>query len=367
MQVGGPVRTGLYERRRAILSAMVLAFLCVAQAHGQDVAEAARQEKERKPAEPKPPQHVYTEEDLKRQVILTPEDRARVEAPKQQKNNSPAEENVQRQPSGTEPLTDSLGEIARRYRQEKAGREAKATENKKFAPFPYTVPDTSLAEPSVSSAPLSGPILGIERNGASKPPVPNLGPESSPRVSNSHGRISPFQPRPLNAVPASSPLGFTPEPVPPRPATPLRPVERSVQPQASTPGLRQIEVQPGQSWWKLAELYLGNGARWPELRNMNANADDPPELLKLGSRVMVPEVRRSHETSSPQTVTVKRGDSLWSLAQEYLGRGTAWSCLASANPQIVEYTRIPIGTSVRLPEGRALRSCRTGIPNVDHN
>ncbi len=366
MQVGGPVRTGLYEWRRVILFAMVVAFVCVTQAHGQTVAEAPRQEKEHKAAEPNPPQHVYTEEDLKRQVILTPEDQARVEARKQQKSNSPGEENVQRLPNGTEPLTDSLGEIARRYRQEKAARKAEATENKKFAPFPYTVPDTSLAEPSVSSAPLSGPILGMERNGASKPPVPSLGPESSPRVSNSHGRISPFQPRPLNAVPAPPPLGFTAEPVPPRPATPLRPLARSVQPPANTPGMRQIEVQPGQSWWKLAELYLGNGARWPELRNMNANAGGPPELLELGSRVMVPETSR-HEMLSPQTVTVKKGDSLWSLAQEYFGRGTAWSCLASANPQIVEYTRIPIGMSVRLPEGKAPRSCRTGIPNVDHN
>jgi hypothetical protein len=45
----------------------------------QDAAEAARQERARKD-QPQPPKHVYTEDDLGRAKILTPEDEARFAA-----------------------------------------------------------------------------------------------------------------------------------------------------------------------------------------------------------------------------------------------------------------------------------------------
>src|SRR5260370_2831511 len=50
----------------------------------QDVAEAARQERTQKESKQKKTKHVYTEQDLKRDQILTPEDRAQVEAKKNQ-------------------------------------------------------------------------------------------------------------------------------------------------------------------------------------------------------------------------------------------------------------------------------------------
>src|SRR5260370_2838188 len=50
----------------------------------QDVAEAARQERLQKESRQKKSKHVYTEEDLKRAQILTPEDRAQAEAKKNQ-------------------------------------------------------------------------------------------------------------------------------------------------------------------------------------------------------------------------------------------------------------------------------------------
>jgi nucleoid-associated protein YgaU len=121
-----------------------------------------------------------------------------------------------------------------------------------------------------------------------------------------------------------------------------------------------IEVHRGQSWWKLAELYLGSGTRWRELRKLNANAGGPPELLILGSVVVVPETAKAAESLVPGSIRVRKGDSLWSLAHQYLGHGSAWGCLASANPMIVDFTHLAVGTSVRLPEGDALKSCRNG-------
>src|SRR5712692_10443097 len=54
------------------------------QCSAQDVAEAARQERAQKESKQKKSRHVYTEQDLKRDQILTPEDRAQVEARKNQ-------------------------------------------------------------------------------------------------------------------------------------------------------------------------------------------------------------------------------------------------------------------------------------------
>jgi nucleoid-associated protein YgaU len=120
--------------------------------------------------------------------------------------------------------------------------------------------------------------------------------------------------------------------------------------------MKRIEVQPGESWWKLAELYLGSGARWQELWKLNAKGGRPSELLKLGSIVLVPQTVKESEDIS-LTIAVRKGDTLWSLAQERLGRGSAWECLASANPQIVDYKNLVVGMRVRLLEADALRSC----------
>src|SRR5579859_5623630 len=87
---------------------------CRAQA-SQDVAEAARQERARKDA--KTQKHVYTDEDLHRAKILTPEDDARVEARGKQQP-APVEEQA-KAPADGQIGQLPLGDIARRYRNAK--------------------------------------------------------------------------------------------------------------------------------------------------------------------------------------------------------------------------------------------------------
>lgn len=361
MRWSGPAYGPWCECHRAILCGIAFVLICGATTRGQDVAEAARQEKARKAAEQKSPRHVYTEEDLQKQVILTTEDQERVEARKRQQPVTPGAENAKQMPNDGQPLTESLGEIARRYRQEEAEQQADSATKKKFTPFSYQVSGDSLAEPKVETAPLNGPSMGIDPYSATKPPVPNLASRSSAHVSNSHKRLSPFQPRLFNELPVAPPAGLAVVPAPPvRPPRVVTPVERRKAPATIAPGMRRIEVQRGQSWWKLAEMYLGNGARWPELRTLNANAGGPPELLELGSIVVVPEAVKAPQRSGRGAVKVQKGDSLWSLARAYLGRGDAWGCLASLNPQIEDYMHLAIGTSVQLPERNALRSCGNG-------
>ena len=146
MRFGDPVRGSFFGWRNAFCCGVLLLSIGAIRTCAQDVAGAARQEKARKADEQRPAPHVYTEEDLRRPTILTPEDQARVEARKQQ-IAVPAQQNAEKTPDDPNDLNESLGEIARRYRLEIAEREAELARGKKFTAFPYDVPQKSVAAP----------------------------------------------------------------------------------------------------------------------------------------------------------------------------------------------------------------------------
>jgi nucleoid-associated protein YgaU len=99
-----------------IISCTIFGF---SQCYAQDIAEAARQEQTRKQSQQKKSKHVYTDEDLKRGQILTPEDRAEMEARKTQQP-PPGAENAQ-EPLDAQAVTadEPLGDVARRYRKQR--------------------------------------------------------------------------------------------------------------------------------------------------------------------------------------------------------------------------------------------------------
>ncbi len=82
-----------------------------AQCSAQDVAEAARQERSQKQSKQKKSKHVYTEQDLKRAQILTPEDRAQVEAKKNQPTPPIAEKSQEAVDARSLPFDAPLGDV----------------------------------------------------------------------------------------------------------------------------------------------------------------------------------------------------------------------------------------------------------------
>jgi len=318
------------------VAAVLLAGVCAVGVRAQDTqdaAAAARAERARKAASAKKQKHVYTEDDLKRAQILTPEDQARVAARK----NNPTEKKEEQAKSGGEsaPGEESLGEVARRYRKEKAEREAaRLMEQGSGSHFPMKLPEATMAAPK--------PLVQ---------PKTETRPMENPRRGVGAGRVSPFEPRPLRVVPRETVVPSAPK---------IATAPRTPKVEAPVVGMVVRRVERGDSWWKLAELYLGNGARWKELREMNpaGNGGRNSELLMLGSTVKMPGSVVRHEAATAKSVTVKKGDTLWSMAREHLGRGTAWKCLAEANPELGQPEELQIGASVRLPEGNA---CGGGV------
>jgi nucleoid-associated protein YgaU len=169
----------------------------------QSVAEAARQERARKQEKQKTAKHVYTEEDLKHPNILTPEDRAQIEAKRNecaQKNNCspapsqnpPATLDANSPAPGTSliPGTSlgtaiSLGEVARQLRKQK---ELEALKPKQTEPFhlptdapvfaspilPGLLPIQPLAQPArpkISSPELLSPRIPSRKIPSAKSPA----------------------------------------------------------------------------------------------------------------------------------------------------------------------------------------------------
>jgi nucleoid-associated protein YgaU len=326
MALHSPNRREYFRQQGIALFCLLVPIFVHANVAAQDVAEAARQQRAHKSQYPVAPHHVYTEDDLKRPCILIPEDQNRVEA-RREASPAPAPANLSPLDAETNAPSLSLGEIARRHRKEKAAREVEAALNERPSSFPLELPGTAFAEPK-GSVPLSRAPRTV-----APPVVVTTSPVPFER-SAANARVSPFQPRPWIAPTTVSPLT--------RANTPAR---------AATRNFIRIQVHSGESFWKLARRYLGSGSRWQELASLNPGVADHADFLSRGSTILVPNNggSRASRASVPETLTVHRGDTLWSLSRVHLGHGSDWRRLARANPQLSDYLHLLVGSQLHLP------------------
>lgn len=326
----------------------------------QSVAEAARQERARKETQQKKSKHVYTAEDLKREHILTPEDRAQLEARKKQQpavpskpqqaqdavaaSAAPQDANrsaVAAAPNAATPSTNSanapLGDVARRLRVQKESQQLQrsAEFHLPFADAPV------LASPKAPAQPLVPPAVTV-----APPTVVQLAPRVVAPL-RPFVKRSPFErPRVLPAPPVvSAPRALRPAPLAPRvlPA----PSAPRVSPSPAISGkLIMVTVRPGDSLWKFAAARLGDGHRWQELLALNPGLSNP-NVLQIGSEMVLPASLAP--PPAPTKYTVRHGDTLWTIAEEQLGHGSAWSCIAHANPDLPDANLIQEGQVLLVP------------------
>lgn len=94
------------------------------------------------------------------------------------------------------------------------------------------------------------------------------------------------------------------------------------------------QVQRRDTLWALAERYLGNPLRYPEIVELNATAVGPDNEIIPGAVLVLPSDASglppagggSEPTGAtvPEEVTVEPGDTLWDLAEEITGSGEDW-------------------------------------------
>src|SRR5437899_10061486 len=288
------------------------AIFGAAQCSAQDVAEAARHERTQKQSKQKKSKHIYTERDLKRAQILTPEDRAQVEAKKNQTVPSPAEKSGDAVDAQSLSPDAPLGDVARRFRKQK---ESQKLQNSAEFHLPFA-----------NSPALASP----------KPPVIPL----RPRLSNPVApRLAPVRP-PVRRSPFERPRTFVPAP---RRIAPSRPpaVPAALN---GTAKLSAVIVKPGDSLWKIAQQNLGKAVSWRDLLAANPGIVDGNRIA-AGSQIYVPTPPLRTATK----FTVRKGDTLTKIAQTQLGHASFWSCIGQANPGIHDANLIFEGQQLLLP------------------
>src|SRR6266704_2176863 len=311
--VTGPSTAARLSRRCLSLCLPGIVFVSCAvcgatQCSAQDVAEAARQERAQKESKQKKSKHVYTEQDLKRDRILTPEDRAQVEAQKNLLAPPSAEKSQETVDAQSLSLDAPLGDVARRFRKQKQSRKLQQS-----AEFHLPFADA--------------PILA-----SPKPPVMPLRPPVSNPVPP---RFVPYQP-PVKRSPFERPRVFMPAPV--APVVPVRP--------SGTAKLNAVVVKPGDSLWKIAVKKLGKGLRWHDLLAVNPGIVDANRIA-VGSQIYLPAAVSSLRTATK--VIVHKGDTLSKIARTQLGHASFWACIAQANPAIHNANLIFEGQLLLLP------------------
>jgi nucleoid-associated protein YgaU len=375
-----------WDRSRQRLHAGAILFAACAIAAGaplwaQDVAEVARQAQARKHQQTKHKKHVYTEEDLKRARILTREDQELLAAKKRDAVLPGAVAATTFDAQTLEHLP--LGDVARMYR---AMKELNHSQTGELAQYHLPVTDTALAyakpefvaprpnaiEPTTHNAPAAplfpNPNLNAPRLNTLLvlptpivlAPTPNRTTAahavsisrtiaakttfavSKPNMPASVAHEIPVAPVFENPEVVSFPeLGF----VAPTPHTAL--IAPAIS-NASAP--RSIIVKYGDSLWKLAQINLGDGHRWHELAAINPGIVNPEHILPGTPINIVATAPVAPTAPNDSNVTVRKGDSLWKIAQKKLGFGGFWGCIAKANPVIQDANLIYTGQILTVPE-----------------
>src|SRR5947209_7840316 len=88
------------------------------------------------------------------------------------------------------------------------------------------------------------------------------------------------------------------------------------QPSATT----TYTVQPGDALWSIAQQFYGDGSQWNKIYDANKQIIGPdPNNLRPGMVLTIPPA-----APATTTYTVRAGDSLWSIAQQFYGDGNQW-------------------------------------------
>jgi nucleoid-associated protein YgaU len=300
-------------RRHGLFAFGVLFLSCAVfgttNCSAQDVAEAARQERARKENQQNPPKHVYSEEDLRRARILTPEDSERLQAKKKGQTLPAAEKPPEAINAQSAPAQLPLGDIARQYRKQKQTRQPQ--QSAEFH-LPFDNP------------PLAVPIRPL--------PPPHPHPHPHPPSNRKDPFLRPLLPRPSISVPVPSLIA------PSRPLVPMSRRPSSI--------LHSITVQRGDSLWKLAQQNLGRGSWWRELLAVNPGIENPNKI-EAGVQINIPT--RSSVSRTTSKITIRKGDTLWKIAQTTFGRGAFWPCIARANPPLRDANQIDVGQELIVP------------------
>src|SRR6267378_808071 len=270
--VTGPSTAARLSRRCLSLCLPGIVFVSCAvsgatHCSAQDVVEAARQERAQKESKQKKSKHVYTEQDLERDRILTPEDRAQVEAKKNLLAPPSGEKSQEAVDAQSLPPDAPLGDVARRFRKQKQSQKLQQS-----AEFHLPFADApALASPKPPVMPMRPPV--------SKPAAPRFAPYQPPVKRSPFERPKVFFSAPAPAMPSRPPAPPAIRVTPSQPVAPIDP--------PAPAKLNVVTVKPGDTLWKLAQTQFGHAAFWSCIAQANPAVHDA-DLIYEGQLLFLP-------------------------------------------------------------------------------
>ena len=125
-----------------------------------------------------------------------------------------------------------------------------------------------------------------------------------------------------------------------------------VQPESTTAtsGYETYTVKKGDSLWKIAARYLGDGSRYKEIMTLNSLTSTTihPGLVLRISGTNTKVNKAAKKTKKTKTYTVKKGDTLWGIAEKNLKNGSRYVEIMSLSK--ITSTTIHAGQVLTLPE-----------------
>ena len=106
-------------------------------------------------------------------------------------------------------------------------------------------------------------------------------------------------------------------------------------------------VAKGESLWKIAQSYYGDGYKWVEVAKTNNLSN--PSAIEVGQKLTLPDLKENAAKAestqnqkgaiSGATYAVVKGDNLWTIAVRAYGDGYKWVEIARenkvANPNLI--------------------------------
>ena len=318
-----------------------LLLICAAASFAQDLGEIARQERARKKEQPDRAAYVYTNDDLHREHILVPEDRARVLAARE---------------AASKPATQVAQSPA-------AGAPAANASSARATTLAPTAAQTISAS-AVSPQPSSTPTAATTTTTTASVPVPTTSNSNDSSVSQQFSKPAQFaSPKVAMAEQQSSPLEAILELVHEQEVSAREAAaqKRAARHRATPSALIDIPFSGDR------EPQPSRQAEWaPEEKKKTVRREGAAEVP-----APVPPTVRRHAAARAEPVdlgvtdivTVEPGDSLWKLARLYLGSGRRWRELAALNTQILNANLLHVGEWICLPTGH-LQNARGIAPRA---
>lgn len=121
-------------------------------------------------------------------------------------------------------------------------------------------------------------------------------------------------------------------------------------------------VQPGDTLWRIAAKYLGDGNRWRRIYEDNTDVLQNPNRLRVGQHIKLYLMHGNGTAGASATApdalgvmpggryAVQQGDNLWKIAKKVYGQSWRWKEIYEANRNVLtDPARIYKGQVIVIP------------------